>query len=89
MVRVVITGKFDAPYRACNANVPLGASGVLGSAIRNAFAASPAAEVLALSHTRSGDSLTQLDLLNEAEVEKVFRDFKPNCVVAPRVALYF
>ncbi|KAF8187004.1 hypothetical protein K438DRAFT_1723090 [Mycena galopus ATCC 62051] len=58
-----------------------GASGVLGSALRAAFTASSAAEVLSLAHSRSGDGLTKLDLLNEPEVEKVFRDFKPNWVI--------
>ncbi|KAJ7276068.1 hypothetical protein B0H12DRAFT_1083460 [Mycena haematopus] len=58
-----------------------GASGVLGSAVRKAFTAAATIEVLALAHSRSGDGLTQLDLLNEPEVERVYRDFKPNWVI--------
>ncbi|KAJ7439320.1 hypothetical protein FB451DRAFT_1302134 [Mycena latifolia] len=58
-----------------------GASGVLGSAVRRAFTGSPGTEVLSLSHSRSGDGLRNLDLLDEAEVEKVFRDFKPTWVI--------
>ncbi|KAJ6595862.1 hypothetical protein DFH09DRAFT_1135811 [Mycena vulgaris] len=59
-----------------------GASGVLGSAVRRAFTGSPGtAEVLSLAHSRSGDGLRNLDLQDEAEVEKVFRDFAPNWVI--------
>ncbi|KAF7351260.1 RmlD-sub-bind domain-containing protein [Mycena sanguinolenta] len=59
-----------------------GASGVLGSAVRAAFSGAGAGtEVLSLAHSRSGDGLTKLDLLNEGEVERVFRDFKPNWVI--------
>ncbi|KAJ7485258.1 hypothetical protein FB451DRAFT_1228914 [Mycena latifolia] len=60
-----------------------GASGILGSAVRRAFTDSPrpGTEVLSLSHSRSGDGLRNLDLLDEAEVEKAFRDFKPNWVI--------
>ncbi|KAJ7666144.1 hypothetical protein DFH06DRAFT_1186039 [Mycena polygramma] len=58
-----------------------GASGVLGSAVRNAFSGSPTTEVLSLAHSRSGDGLRKLDLLDAAEVEKVFREFGPNWVI--------
>ncbi|CAK5261976.1 unnamed protein product [Mycena citricolor] len=58
----------------------LGASGVLGSAIRDAFNAANT-ELLSLSHTRSGDNLTQLDLLDFPAVEKVFGEFKPDWVI--------
>jgi hypothetical protein len=47
------------------------ASGVLGSAVREAFIASAVTEVFTRDLTRSGDGLTKLDLLNESEVEKV------------------
>ncbi|KAJ7634893.1 hypothetical protein FB45DRAFT_910174 [Roridomyces roridus] len=59
-----------------------GASGVLGSAVREAFRTNkPDAELLSLSHSRSGDGLRKLDLLDSEEVEKVFRDFQPNWVI--------
>jgi len=59
-----------------------GASGVLGSAVRQAFIdAQAGTEVLSLAHSRSGDGLRQIDLLNEAEVEKVFKEFAPNWVI--------
>ncbi|KAJ7033659.1 hypothetical protein C8F04DRAFT_1353080 [Mycena alexandri] len=58
-----------------------GASGVLGSAVRKAFTASENTEVLSLAHSRSGDGLRKLDLLNKEEVEKVFSEFKPNWVI--------
>ncbi|KAJ7778285.1 hypothetical protein B0H16DRAFT_1502907 [Mycena metata] len=58
-----------------------GASGVLGSAVRKAFTAAENMEVLSLSHSRSGDGLRKLDLLNKEELEKVFSEFKPNWVI--------
>lgn len=58
-----------------------GASGVLGSAVREAFARSPQHSVLALSNTRSGEGLTQLNLLDAARVQVVFGNFKPDFVV--------
>ena len=45
----------------------------------NAFKASPDNVVLGLAHSRPRDELKQLDLLDGEEVEKVFRDFKPEC----------
>ncbi|KAF7316204.1 RmlD-sub-bind domain-containing protein [Mycena indigotica] len=56
-----------------------GASGVLGSAIRNAFKGQ--AQVLALSFTRSGNGLTQLDLLDQNKLESTLRDFKSDWVI--------
>ncbi|KAG6876077.1 hypothetical protein C0992_001039, partial [Termitomyces sp. T32_za158] len=53
------------------------ASGVLGTAVREAFV-NAHYEVLGLSHTRLGEGLVQLDLTKEAEVEKLFVDFKPD-----------
>ncbi|KAJ7064986.1 hypothetical protein C8F01DRAFT_1129015 [Mycena amicta] len=58
-----------------------GASGVLGSAIRSSFGVAPHTDILALSYTRSGDGLKQLDLLEQSKVEAVFSDFKPNWVI--------
>jgi len=57
-----------------------GASGVLGTAVRDAFT-NAHHKVLGLSHTRSGDGLVQLDLTKGDEVEKLFKDFKPNWVI--------
>ncbi|GAW08713.1 NAD dependent epimerase dehydratase [Lentinula edodes] len=57
-----------------------GASGVLGSAVREAFKSTPH-QVLALSNTRTGDGLVPLDLTNTPEVEKVFTEYKPNWVI--------
>ncbi|KAF7319002.1 RmlD-sub-bind domain-containing protein [Mycena chlorophos] len=58
-----------------------GASGVLGSAIRTAFAGAADTQVLALSHTRSGDGLTQLDLLDKPKVESSLSAFKPDWLI--------
>ncbi|KAJ3716817.1 hypothetical protein DFJ43DRAFT_1134532 [Lentinula guzmanii] len=57
-----------------------GASGVLGSAVREAFKSTPH-PVLALSNTRTGDGLVPLDLANTQEVDKVLTEFKPNWVI--------
>ncbi|KZT03733.1 NAD(P)-binding protein [Laetiporus sulphureus 93-53] len=57
-----------------------GASGVLGSAVYNAFKAA-GHTVLGLAHSRPTEELKQLDLLNSAEVEKLFTEFKPNWVI--------
>jgi S-adenosylmethionine synthetase len=62
-----------------------GASGVLGTAVRNAFTSSTIEgspyEILALSHSRSGQGLVPLDLLDAERVEKKFEEFKPDWVV--------
>lgn len=56
-----------------------GASGVLGSAVFDAFRSSGQFEILALAHSRPREGLVKLDLLDKDNVEKVFTDFKPNC----------
>ncbi|KAF5345944.1 hypothetical protein D9758_011432 [Tetrapyrgos nigripes] len=58
-----------------------GASGVLGSAVREAFKQKDGVEVLALSNTRTGDGLLPLDLTNQTEVDRVFKEFKPAWVI--------
>ncbi len=35
--------------------------------------------VLGLANSRSNDELRKLDLLDQPEVEKVFKEFAPNC----------
>ena len=60
--------------------VPLGASGVLGSAVRNAFQVS-GHDVIGLSHSRSGNGLVQLDLTNEVEVDIFFESDRPDCLL--------
>ncbi|KAF9807156.1 hypothetical protein IEO21_08356 [Rhodonia placenta] len=57
-----------------------GASGVLGSAIYAAYK-SAGHTVLGLAHSRPTDELRQLDLLDSAEVERVFSEFKPDWVI--------
>ncbi|KAF9027956.1 NAD(P)-binding protein [Hymenopellis radicata] len=58
-----------------------GASGVLGTAVRNAFNASEHFDVVALSFTQTGNDLTPLDLLRQDEVDRVFKDSKPHWVI--------
>ncbi|KAF8887601.1 NAD dependent epimerase/dehydratase [Infundibulicybe gibba] len=55
-----------------------GASGVLGSALRQAFSNH---QVLSLAHSRSGDGLVKLDLTDPLGVQKIFNDFKPDWVI--------
>ncbi|THH19127.1 hypothetical protein EW146_g1997 [Bondarzewia mesenterica] len=59
-----------------------GASGVLGSAVYDAFANAPAGHsVLGLAHTRAGGKLKALDLLDQEKVDALIREFEPNWVV--------
>ncbi|GJE95483.1 SDR family oxidoreductase [Phanerochaete sordida] len=58
-----------------------GASGVLGTAVYDAFKASPQNEVLGLAHSRPRGDLKVLDLMDNAQVEKVFAEFKPDWVI--------
>ena len=57
-----------------------GASGLLGSAVYTAFKKSSDEHIiLGLAHSRSTEELTKLDLLDYAETERVFNEFKPDC----------
>ncbi|KAF9061546.1 NAD-P-binding protein [Rhodocollybia butyracea] len=59
-----------------------GASGVLGSAVHQAFLNNNHNnQVLALSHTRTGEQWQRLDLTDTQQVERVFTEFKPNWVI--------
>ncbi|TFK38122.1 hypothetical protein BDQ12DRAFT_684002 [Crucibulum laeve] len=58
-----------------------GASGVLGTAVSDAFTSKGSTDVLSLSHSRTGNGLVQLDLTNNEEVERVFKEFKPDWVI--------
>lgn len=55
-----------------------GASGVLGTAVYNAFK-SAGHDVLGLARTRATGELQKLDLLDYEAVEQLFSEFKPNC----------
>lgn len=57
-----------------------GASGVLGTAVYDAFSTS-GHEVLGLAHSRPKGDLVKLDLLDNAAVERTFGDFKPDCML--------
>lgn len=56
-----------------------GASGVLGSAVYNAFKNSPGFYVLGLAHSRADNELVKLDLVDEEKVERTFEEFGPDC----------
>ncbi|KAF4618725.1 hypothetical protein D9613_010169 [Agrocybe pediades] len=60
--------------------VVTGASGVLGSAVYNAFR-NANIDVIGLAHSRSDGNLVRLDLTNKEEVEKFFNDRKPDWVI--------
>lgn len=57
-----------------------GASGVLGSAVHEAFKTT-GVDVLGLSYSRAREGLEQLDLTRKEDVENVFSQFKPDWVI--------
>lgn len=56
-----------------------GASGVLGTAVYDAFK-SAGHETLGLAFSRPTGELKKVDLLNQGEADEVFVWFKPDCV---------
>ncbi|KIP08417.1 hypothetical protein PHLGIDRAFT_104366 [Phlebiopsis gigantea 11061_1 CR5-6] len=58
-----------------------GASGVLGTAVYDAFTASSSNTVLGLAYSRPKGNLKQLDLLDSERVQQTFGDFKPDWVI--------
>lgn len=79
-MRVIVTGKYTLirTNKHCELILIKGASGVLGTQVLDAFAQANH-DVLGLAHSRVSEKLKQLDLMDSAETEKVFRDFKPDC----------
>lgn len=62
----------------------IGASGVLGTAVYDAFTTAPASnEVLGLAYTRPKGSLKVIDLLDSEKVEELVKEFKPDCELSP------
>lgn len=57
-----------------------GASGILGTAVYDAFKGA-GYEVLGLAHSRPKGDLVKLNLLDNTAVETAFGDFKPDCMV--------
>lgn len=57
----------------------IGASGVLGTAVYDAFTNTPSNEVLGLAYTRPKNSLKVIDLLDTEKVEELVKEFKPDC----------
>jgi len=58
-----------------------GASGVLGSAVLNAFKRSESFETMGLANSRPTEKLHKIDLTDTAEVEILFAQFKPDWVI--------
>ena|SRR5277367_5011207 len=52
-----------------------GASGLLGSAVYNAFLGTHTVRVLGLAHSRASGALRALDLTDSAAVEQTFSEF--------------
>ncbi|CAE6477965.1 unnamed protein product [Rhizoctonia solani] len=58
-----------------------GASGVLGSAVYQAFRAVKGAEVKGTAHTRPSGDVIAIDLCDEPSATKLIQDFKPDWVI--------
>ncbi|CAE6424577.1 unnamed protein product [Rhizoctonia solani] len=58
-----------------------GASGVLGSAVYQAFRAVKGAEVKGTAHTRPSGDIIAIDLCDEPSATKLIQDFKPDWVI--------
>ncbi|KAL5641487.1 hypothetical protein ACGC1H_001837 [Rhizoctonia solani] len=58
-----------------------GASGVLGSAVYQAFRAVKDVEVKGTAHTRPSGDVIAIDLCDEPSVTKLIQDFKPDWVI--------
>jgi dTDP-4-dehydrorhamnose reductase len=57
----------------------VGASGVLGSAVRRIFETHHI-DVLPLAFSREGEGLVKLDLTKKDQVRAKFEEFKPHCM---------
>jgi hypothetical protein len=55
-----------------------GASGVLGSAVYDAFV-NTKHTVVGLAFSRASDKLKKVDLLNQEETSAVIQEFRPDC----------
>lgn len=67
-----------------NRDLCTGASGVLGTAVYDAFINAPTNnEVLGLAYTRPKGSLKVIDLLDTEKVEELVKGFKPDCESSP------
>jgi nucleoside-diphosphate-sugar epimerase len=85
-MKVIVTGAYGSIFtRPINLESLLlcpGASGVLGSAVFDAFERTDAGHtVVGLANSRPGGArnLRQLDLLDSDNVSTFIRDIKPNC----------
>ena len=84
LTRSVVDGAYDPPCTSPIISATMkpkvivtGASGVLGTAVYNAFKAA-GNPVLGLAHSRATNELVALDLLDSQAVEGVFQDFAPS-----------
>lgn len=83
-MRVIVTGKCCISissqfFKLMRYLDSTGASGVLGTAVYNAYK-SAGATVLGLAHSRPTGDLKKLDLLDTESTQAVFSDFKPDCM---------
>lgn len=61
--------------------MPLGASGVLGTAVLSAFKRSGSFEIIGLANSRPSNELFKLNLMDNDEVDRMFTEFKPDCAL--------
>jgi dTDP-4-dehydrorhamnose reductase len=82
--KVIITGAFLL-WRTLITSLSfrcIGASGFLGTVLHEAFKSCKRDEeivIKALSHSRGGPDLVQIDLLDSVKVKEVFGEFRPDC----------
>lgn len=80
-MKVVVTGlphpHNHQPLTADNR--ALGASGVLGNAVYNAYKLATDHDLIGLGYSRATDHLKKLDLTNYPETEAFFDTTRPDC----------
>lgn len=84
-MKVVITGTSpQLCVRINHSDILLGASGVLGTAVFQAFK-NAGIDVVGLANSRAGTQYSKLDLTDKGEVREFLSKIKPNCGFIPKV----
>jgi len=80
-MKVVVTGLSHPPNHqpSTTDNRGLGASGVLGNAVYDAYKLATNHDLIGLGHSRATDHLKKLDLTNYPETEAFFDTTRPDC----------
>lgn len=83
-MKVVITGtSLQLCVRINHSDILLGASGVLGTAVFQAFK-NAGIDVVGLANSRAGTQYSKLDLTDKGEVREFLTKIKPNCGFIPK-----